>query len=263
MSERNIWWHWQNLNRGARDRVKGPPWHGRAWLHIGDEGARVEWDVISRSCGVSLSVLSDDDTWSGSFAVPPVAIYWGFHCRSDRLVARLAKWVAASASDMGFKWNGADLSLRFHDGSIWWNVFADDSGWTAKRPRWRDGNINLRDLLLGKAQYKSELLETREISVAMPERAYTGTCELREDSWTRRRGGRRVLYRAYIEMQEPIPFPGKGENSWDCGEDACHGMTCPAKTFAEAIAAITASVLRDRERRGGLDWRPQQKEAAE
>jgi hypothetical protein len=62
--------------------------------------------------------------------------------------------------------------------------------------------------------------------------------------------------RAKITPDTPIPFPGKGENSWDCGEDATHSMTCNATNEQEAVAKLVASVLNDRYRHGGKNWRP-------
>ena len=63
------------------------------------------------------------------------------------------------------------------------------------------------------------------------------------------------VVRAEITPDTPIPHPGKGENSWDCGEDAIHSLTCQASTTHDAVGEIVKAVLRSRYRYGGLMWR--------
>jgi hypothetical protein len=65
------------------------------------------------------------------------------------------------------------------------------------------------------------------------------------------------MRRANLDIERGVPTPGKGENSWDCGQDATYGLTCPASTVEEALASLRASVMRDRERYGGKDWKPE------
>ena len=36
---------------------------------------------------------------------------------------------------------------------------------------------------------------------------------------------------------KPIPVPGKGENSWDCDDDAIHSSHGPHSTVHQAVAA--------------------------
>lgn len=77
--------------------------------------------------------------------------------------------------------------------------------------------------------------------------------------------GRPTLYRVNLEFSppfEPVPVPGKGENSWDCGENATYGMSCAADTIEEAIGKFVSSTLRTRTRYGGQNWTPKQKAAA-
>ena len=255
MNERRWWWHWQNLS--LADKKGRLPLHGRAWLHFGSESLSVEWNLLSKSCGISLAA-GDERTWSASVKLPPIALYFGAELRKERLFSRLAKkLIALSPSDMNCTWSGRRLDVSVHDWSIWWHLWVDDSGWTSKRPKWRDGSFNIPDFFLGKQSYESRLFDAKDITVCMPEGKYVGRCELREDTWTRPRGRTRYVMRAHVEMKQPIPVPGKGENSWDCDEDAIHGSTFPAMSFAQAITEMTRSALRDRERRGGLDWTPE------
>ena len=60
---------------------------------------------------------------------------------------------------------------------------------------------------------------------------------------------------------EQIPVPGKGENSWDCGEDATFSLSCPSTTISEAIGEMVKSCMRTRERYAGLDFKPEKPRA--
>ena len=56
---------------------------------------------------------------------------------------------------------------------------------------------------------------------------------------------------------KPIPVPGKGENSWDCDDDAIHSSHGPHSTVHQAVAALVASGYRERTRYGsGPEWLP-------
>ena len=55
-----------------------------------------------------------------------------------------------------------------------------------------------------------------------------------------------------------LRHPGKGENSWDCGEAATSGMSFGTDTvfLHDAVGAAVALCLRDRYKNGGYGWRP-------
>ncbi len=251
--------HWQNLNEDHIGRAKGPPWHGRAWLHVRNECFALEWNLRSRSCGVGFSTdRGGESTWAWKAAFPPVALYGHMEPRKGRLLRRLADWISAKSSDMGSSWSGSRTGIDVFDNAIWWKVFADDSGWCGQRPRWRDGSWRPLDTFLGREVYASHELGRHDVLVPMPERAYRGTVILSEDTWKRPHWVTRRRYGAHVEMQEPIPIPGKGENSWDCGDDAIHGLSTTAETVEDAVAAVVRSALRDRRRHGGPKWHPKE-----
>lgn len=270
MSE--TFWHWQNLSAeryAGRKRtiVEALPIHGRAWLrHESGYSFRVEWNFGSSTCGARLSFTPhDEDTLSGMAALPPIALYWGLEAPFRGWLRRVVDRLAGGKSDVSDKYGARELSVNIQDWAVWWDLWVDPGGWSSKRPRWRDGSFHALDWLLGKRVHKSVVLDEGEIVVPMPEGVYRGHCKLSEDTWKRPRWfvTKRVR-RAHIDMTEPVPFPGKGENSWDCGEDALHGSTTQARTFGDAIGSVVASVMNSRLRHGGKDWRPARKaEAAE
>jgi len=53
-----------------------------------------------------------------------------------------------------------------------------------------------------------------------------------------------------------LPIPGKGENSYDCDEDAVFGGGVRARNTDDACGRIVGMVMHDRARRAGPGWTP-------
>jgi hypothetical protein len=143
---------------------------------------------------------------------------------------------------------------------VFWSLGADDMGWSSGTPKWRHGAWHP----LGHFMRQGEpvVVETREVLVPMPERSYKAIAKLERSRWGFGKLPRvfdRIDYHVDIEMQpgEQVPVPDKGENSYDCGEDASFAMSCPASSIEEGIGKLVASALRDRYRRGGAKWVPE------
>ncbi|HEU5276809.1 MAG TPA: hypothetical protein VFU97_24345 [Xanthobacteraceae bacterium] len=155
---------------------------------------------------------------------------------------------------------GREFRISIHDWAIWWNLWTDNNGWSSKMPWYRNGSFHPVDIFFGKARYSDETVEEREVLVPMPERTYRGTAKLQIASWKRARWPfAKRIRRVDIEMAkgEQIPHPGKGENSWDCGEDATFGLCGPARSIEDGIGNLVASVLTSRRKYGGTDWKPE------
>ena len=154
---------------------------------------------------------------------------------------------------------GYNCSEGMGGGFFTWRLWSSGDSWDCKTPKWRDGTFHLNDFLLGQMVHTERAIEEYpDVEFPMPERIYHGSVRLFESTWKRPRSPfvARIL-RADIKMAEPIPHPGKGENSWDQGQDATYSMTCPARTLAEAIGAMVESSMRDRINYGGRNWRPE------
>jgi hypothetical protein len=244
--------HSQNLNEHPGGR-KGPMLlAGRAWLWLREDERGnsprigVEWRLARLGLGARLTIeaLHGDDDFTLSLQVPGIALYL-----SPEGV--LPRWVPRPRRD------AHTIGFSVHDGGVWWDVWQNDVEWRSGTPRWRHGHFNPADWLLGRPVYAKRVLKTEQAEVPMPEGCYPATVELREDTWKRPRWPwPRRLLRADIAVEKGVPHPGKGENAWDCGEDATYDLTTPAQTVEEAVAKLVQSVLRDRRRYGGLNWRP-------
>lgn len=142
-------------------------------------------------------------------------------------------------------------------------------GWrlSARVRLWR-----LKDRLLGKIEIEQTPIRTYEdLELALPEGVYHGKVV-----FTRERIFRRH-WRTYHDdlngewrSEEWLPFPGKGENSWDCGDDGIkeHSTTLrrivhdeslcvDSEDVTRVIASTIAYVLRQRGRYGGPNWKPE------
>lgn len=243
LQERRLWWHSQNLNEKPGGRL-GAKWrHGRAWLHVGSNGClHAEWHFFSiGSFSIGFDVGGDGDNDFLIYFCPCFfSIYLG---------------VEGLKYGLGWKWlpdYGRECSLRVHHWAVWINPWSREHEWRSEDPWWIRGLvIHLDDLIFGRDKYSEHDLETRAVLVPMPEGSYKATARLFESTWARPRWFARRLLRVELDIKGGIPHEGKGENSWDCGEDATFGTTCPAETIEEGIAKLVESVLESRHRRGG------------
>jgi hypothetical protein len=140
-----------------------------------------------------------------------------------------------------------ETGISFHDGTFYFYPFAKVMSWSTKDSWYSKYHaFNLYETAFGRDKYSEEQITPWEpIVVAMPEGKYGGKLRLFTSVWKNRIRTKRIR-RADIEMETGVPFPGKGENSWDCGEDCTYGLTCPANEPEEAIASLIKSVLRNR-----------------
>ncbi len=238
------WWS-QNL-----DSKPGDGWdasgsklmHGRGRLYFGNRDIiRLEWSLRDHSLGTRLCIGDAECEVAGHISLLLGTLYWGFPCPAwlDRLFNR------------GYH-SGREFDASFHHGSFYWKFFARDGEWSSVDPWWMSWSVNFKDVLLGRMRHSEDrILETRSVVIPMPEGTYDATVVMKLESWKRLLGRRHRVIRAHIDVPVGIPFPGKGENSWDCGPDATFGLCCSADTPEEAIGRLVASVLRDRQRNGG------------
>ena len=246
--------HIQNLNERSKYKTGSMLRHGRWWFHLGKRSSlHCEWNWFTHFFGVDIDLGTHDDTAIGIhvacclFSVWLCLNHWPLH-----------QWLANKTKRAEDRHgSGRTFGLNVHDGAIWFEFYNDPMCWSSKDPKWQHFSIYPADVLLGRREYSERELETVRVEVPMPEGAYPATVKMVEACWKRSRWPfAKKLIRAEVTPDKPIPFPGKGENSWDCGEDATHSMTCSADTPFKAAMKLSESVMRDRVRHGGQNWRP-------
>lgn len=136
-------------------------------------------------------------------------------------------------------------------------LWAKQHEWSRADPWWVRGvTVDFERVLFGRPSHESTVIESGVCVVPMPERNYEATYEVTKhvNRWTERLGrfrGAQVWHRVEIEPGAPIPVPGKGENSWDCGDDSIHSTSVAGRNVSEAIGKLVASALSTRQRHGG------------
>ncbi len=248
---------WQNLSAG----------HGRAWIHFGkDRRIGVEWHLLSNDWSAGLQLCAEEHELKLHLCLGLFSLYLTLGVFPGLVKACLPFEVVNSERRPGetFRWyQGREVSLRFFSGGPWWKLWTapmDDD--RSELPRWRKGHFDVVKALLGKVLYEqAEVEPEREVLVTMPEATYRTLMKREQRTWCRSRWPWWPTFKARatwdVKIPGGIPVPGKGENSWDCGEDAIFATGFAAETAEQAVAALRETVLKSRERHGGSrNWRP-------
>lgn len=151
-----------------------------------------------------------------------------------------------------------EIGVSFHSGTIWLSLWKPDGHWSSTEPKWWSFSLDLVDLTLGRSKYSKRIIATHDATVPMPEANYPAKVTIEEATWRRPRWPFKSTHlSALIEVESGVPIPGKGENDWDCGEDAIFATGSSDPTVPGAVAALVKSALETRERYGGRNWQPQ------
>ena len=249
---------YQNLSETRRDTAQNRYWSaGRVWLRRNDwygKGSRfgslnIEWTMPCGHCGWSVTFGGGDSgrNLGFCFAVPFLLTLYvtieGFFAK------QLVEW----DFDRG---QSRKIGCYFHEWAFWYSIWVDDmASWSRSFPWckwWRQGSIHFDDLILGRTKCERELLSDKiPIAIPMPEGNYAATAQHERMTWKRPRWFAKT--RIYTNVDVPnggIPHAGKGENSWDCGDDGLCGYSVEGKSLAKAIAHGVESVLESRKRYG-------------
>jgi hypothetical protein len=157
---------------------------------------------------------------------------------------------------------GARISISSTDSPVvQWNVWAPRDGFSrAERRWWREGYVNLQRWIFGPTNHERLGCEEGTCVVPMPEANYPATWKREQVRWvhTNLLGHLRDVILGYkvatwteITPGKPVPVPGKGENAWDCDDDAIHSISIAGTSLEDAIGKLVGSALRTRQRHGG------------
>lgn len=244
-----FWWHASNDSKDSKRH-----WFaGRFWLHRRTEAKRArltcfsaELTVPCSHCGWSIGFGGGDSgrNVGFTFAVPLLFT----------LYLTIENAFKSEPFDMYDFDRGHDRNIGccFHSGGFWWQVWRGNfASWSRAVPRWRQGHIDFADVLLGKWKHTHEVLKA-DIPVVVPmlEGPHYAVASFERRTWKRPRWFTKVRLYTEVKVPKGIPFAGKGENSWDCGDDGLFGYAIEGHDIPKAIALGVESVLRSRERYG-------------
>lgn len=251
--------HWQNLS-DAPGRERRGFWHGRAWLHFGRRSvAKIEWTHGKLGLALTLDFDRSEREAHIHVAAPGFSYYVG----AEGLPARLFNALPFKYRRTEYNYMGdhRSIGVRFFDGKLWWSLWEDRHEWRHSDPKWMSGSFDFVKALLGDTDYSRRVIEERDVMIPMPEKSYPAKAKLEVATWIRSRWpwGPFSKRGTYVQIDIPggIGIPGKGENSWDCGDDALFGLSTKARTIEDGIGHVVASALSTRRKYGWSDDRGQ------
>jgi hypothetical protein len=228
------WW-FQNIAKEDRSaaRKTGRRSHGPI-IHVRGSIGRLRWEFCTGfNFALEVKFNGGNREWQLRFA--PVL------CSLYLTLGKMPQWLCPKG------YEGKQTGIRIFDWAVWIEVWQNEHSW--KRGDWT-WSWHPLDTLLGRTSYSERDVETAQAQVAFPEKTYNLSIRFFESTWKRPRWFANRLVRADITPSVPIPEPGKGENSWDCGDDGCYSLITPADTVGKAIGAIYDTVMRERRKYG-------------
>ena len=215
----------------------------RWWLHSPRSSvAHLELSCPSHSwCSVGVTFGRDDEYGglNGHVSLLRLGFYWGLAAGWARRL-RHQEWAFA-----------------INDGRIRLECGANPWEWSRNQPWWWSMSVEPARVLFGKMQHSEREVSRTESVIPMPEGSYPCVVVMKDERWQRARlpWASHRIRRAHIDIPKGVPVPGKGENSWDCGDDATFSLCTPAKSVESGIAAVVESCLNTRRRYGGsVNW---------
>ena len=251
-----FWWHGQNLKKD-KDTIGRPWFYRRGWLH--DRRSNFELglclQVPSRFTHAYIQLGDCDHQITVSLACPLFALW--IHVEGIRWLQRFQLFSGRYGKER-------EIKFSLFEWALFWRLWVDPWGHSSRTPKWRDGSLHFDDLVLGKRKYTCDYGFPVETTFEMPEGPYKAIVRSMVQTWKRPRWPRPYRRIGYdIDIPDGVPIPGKGENSWDCGEDAVMATGSNAATVEGAMADLVKSVMLTRQRYGGQDWRPSPKQESE
>ena len=258
---REVHFHSQNLNEKPDGQPDGIPYEGRCWLRLGrDWKFNFSWNLWTHFCGASFSFDPQEDGWQFHVAFPPVSFWWStpLFSRSVRKLMESPKVEALHKKYGGYgKASYFDFeffNISVHDSALWWTFLKSDWGWSREMPKWMSGSFHFDDFFLGRTKYQKEVLEVKDVQIPMPEGLYPAKATMEKCIWKRPLWFAKKRFYVSLDIPRGIPHQGKGENSWDCGEDGLFGCSSEGRSYEKAIAKAVEISLTSRRKYGGKNY---------
>lgn len=228
--------------------------NGRFWWYLRRDGydkragvLSLEWTIPARHWIWEITV-GDGDSGADlkvAVAIPLIVTLW---VGLSRVFP--SYWFDANDG----QGEGREIGISIHGGSIWWSFWVGPMAeWRRDAPWcrwWRQGSFNVADWLLGETRYTEAEIAHERASVEMPEGRYPAFATVCQ--WTRQRP-RWIARRGFttrVTVERGIPHAGKGENSWDCGDDGLVSSSIEGQDIAAACQSFRAAVLKRRRNYG-------------
>lgn len=217
----------------------------RAWWHFRCNVLRLEVNWWGRFCHAYADV--DDEGWTFSLAFPPLAIW--FSVEGFRLWKPTYETVASwRNNEVITLTDSRECKVAIFDYALWITPWGRSMEWRKSDPWWVRGVTIRPAKLLGPWIGEHEDIAAVPVTIPMPEGTYYGVATVQRWVRGRKYWFKRRTQEVWLEISKGIPHAGKGENSWDCGDDGLFGIG--GLSIDDAIERAQASVLKDRSRYG-------------
>jgi len=233
----------------------------RWWLHgPGGWCFNVEWVInLKQTFALSFSIGEND--------LPAISLYFGLPflftlyltLESKRFRPLVPTVRTKSYVRPGEYWDmpiTRRVGVKVFGGKIWFDLWSAEND-SSHNKKWQEFNFAPLDFIFGHSRYSRLNELSEETKIIMPEGRYPATITIYTAVWSRPRWpfARRVE-RVEVEIPGGIPIPGKGESSWDVGDDAIVSVTVAAETREEAKRKVFGLVMDRRIRCAAADWQP-------
>ena len=251
---------------------------GRGWCQFEGERSKsicLEWYFFKKgSCHIGFSI--DDEDWTFKFAMPFLFSFYlsfqGFKFLY-KISPKIKRKSFCNPNETIELIDERECSISVHDGAIYIYPWKKMNEWNRDDPWYVKGiSLYFKDFIMGQLKMSEKDICVENIAIPMPERTYEATTELKEQTRWRSRFPFSLFKRknlsAWVDIPSGIPFPGKGENGWDCGMDGLFGTGvhldrpyhCSYDLRSSSIAAVVRSVYRNREKYGCKNWVPSERD---
>ncbi len=262
--------HWfQNLKKEDKDKR----WfHFRGSVYFGEKERR-SFDY-SFASGPALSLKythGSGDEYKSLIVIGALffTMYFTFYLPKRFYFQKkcIATWDKENPNREFYLCQGRKFGFYLYDWAFVWSFYEKEHESSTRDPWWMSQYIHIDEIFLGKMEAIKDDLQSEENIYFM-----LGDKEFKMDSisWHRWRRFRRFIpYSLYhkttlsleLKITRPPVRAGKGENSWDCGDDGTYGMSThwphpiPGWTnrdahIKQAIEIYVESVMRDVKRYG-------------
>lgn len=212
-------------------------------------GGHVE-AVIARpraefSARLHVGTAGSETPWDGHLTILGTGLYWG--------IGGGGKIADLLTRETRHKYEGRDLSLAIHNGSLWWRVWTHDM--TTERGEfaaWREKSVSVKvlDLLLGgPRRYTYETLDTANGVVRLADGDYPVTFELQRQTLSRPRGPKRS---EQVVEWSSTGIPCEFDDGWKGGAtiSSAFPMRYQGRRWVDqAVRELAAWVMTERARR--------------
>lgn len=219
----------------------------RGWIHWGSRSSlclEISW--LRPFCHLEFRA-GDEQDWTIGAALP------GLSCWLTLTMPGLPQPRRYSPHAKTFLPESRQFNVSIHDWMIRFEPWSRWGEWNRSDPWWVRGvTLNLDRCIFGKQRHALEKHSEHDILIPMPEGNYQAKATFQTRTWTWPRWFTRRREETDVEVLAPggVPHRGKGENSWDCGDDGLCGYSVEGHNLAKAIARGVEIVLGYRKRYG-------------